>query len=215
MSLTPIALTLLIIAAVFFLALNLFRNLFKAMMITGMIVGLIGILLGYVIVEDVKEFSNAINQEQTTYVLETSEINTGFQAKRLNLSTFTAIDKEEIEIIRKEPKGKIFIINQTILDTTTILNEDIQELDPQNMLMSESKELRAQAFAYLLAKTIEEKGPIEMMMYIRDETIQIEPQTPVVILITSTPRQLFKQAKEFIGDQAQKQFDLVREEVNI
>lgn len=215
--LTPIAIIFIVFAAVFFLALNLFRSLAKAISIAIVIMFILGIFVSYLVLKDAKEFAKVINNNKTTYLLnENGEIKTGFQANRLNISTFIALDEQDIENIRDEPPGKIFIINKEILNLTLQIPElELVGLDIETMLKSNSKDLRTQAFVLILGKSIEEQGPFEMVLHIKDGNITVEPKTPVVYVVTSTPRQLYKQAKGLVVNEASQRLNLVREEVGI
>ncbi len=213
--LSGLAVVLIIIAAVFFLTLNLFRSLYKAVTITIFILFLLIILVGFLVIEDAREFGKIINNNKTTYLLdEGDDIITGFQAHRLNLSTFDDLDEDDIEEIREEPTGKIFIIKKGILSFNTTANQALLGFDIEDMLKSSSSENRARAFALTLAATIEEQGPFDMLLHIRDGNITVEPKTPVVYLTTATPRQLYKQGKEVVVKQVDKQVDLIREKVS-
>lgn len=204
---------LIIIVAVFFLTFNLVRSLTKAIGITIAIMFLLGMIIGYVIINDAKDFSNTIKHNKTTYLLsEEGEIKTGFQANKLNISTFNSLNKKEIKTIREKPPGKIFIINKEIFNTSIKIQE-LEELGTsvEDMLESESEDMRSQVFGLLIINTIKEKGPIEMILHIKEENITIEPKTPVIYVITSTPRQLYKQVKELVVQETVKQIDNMRE----
>ncbi|MCA9477924.1 MAG: hypothetical protein KC535_02140 [Nanoarchaeota archaeon] len=215
--LSPLALTILIIAAVFFLVLNLLRSLAKAISITLVILVLVGFLLGYMVIKDAKEFTQTLNENKTTYLLDEGDaaVRTGFQAVRLNLSTFTPLSPEEIAQIRDQPPGKIFLINKDILNLTVDYPElSAQGLDIGSLLESTTNEFRSQGFVLALGRSIEEQGTFDMVMHIRDGNITIEPKTAVVYVLTSTPRQIYKEAKGFIVGQTTKRLNLLREEVS-
>ena len=215
--LTPIAVTLIIFAAVFFLALNLFRSLTKAISITFIIIVILGILVTYFVIKDAKEFATTINNNKTTYLLEESQgIRTGFQANRMNISTFVYLNEDDIENIREEPPGKIFIINRSVLNESINIPElESTGLDIETMLESNSHELRTQAFILALGKTIEEEGAFGLLIHIKEGNITVEPKTPVVYIVTSTPRQIYKQAKSLVLNEASERLDMVRKEVSI
>lgn len=210
MSLSGTTVLIIIFAAIFFLTLNLVRSLLKALRITLFIMFLLGILVTYYVIEDAKDFADTINEVPTSYLLDDGNIRTGFSAMRLNLSTFTPLSEQDIETIREDPKGKIIIIEKSIL---SIVNDQNLELDVNEMFSSANDEMRAQAFAYSLAASIEEQGTFEMLMHIREGNITIQPKTVVVFVFTSTPRQIYKQARAFVVSEASKQFDLVQERV--
>lgn len=215
--LSGIAIVLLVFAAVFFLTLNLLRSLWKALRITLFIMFILGVFVGYLTIEDAKEFSDTLSENKTTYLLledSDEDIRTGFFAKRLNITTFEAIEEEDIENILEKPPGKVFIINKGILNTS-IVNEQLEPLglDVDDMFESSNAEMRARAFALSLAASIEEQGVFDMVIHIREGNITVQPKTAVVYIATTTPRQLYKQGKGIVVKEVNQRFDLIKEQV--
>lgn len=217
MALSGTLVLIIIIAAVFFLTLNLVRSLFKALRITIFILFLLGVVVSYFVVEDVKDFSSTLNHNVTTYLLDegSEQITTGFQARRLNLSTFTPVNEEEIEDILEEPPGKIIIVQKDILNVS-LTSQKVAPLglDIDDMFKSSSAEMRARAFALTLGTSIDEQGTFDMLMHIREGNITVKPKTPAVYVFTATPRQLYKSAKGLLVREASQSFDLVKEKVS-
>ena len=192
---------IIVLVLLLIIAIKVLRSIVKAVLSVVLLLFVVSIIFGFFIVQDANNFKTTFQEEDSLYVLsENGEIYTGFSARAFDFDTFEDKSVTEIQDVLDDDSyvGKIILISPTALDFTLDENSDSSIED---ILSNDEESLRAAAFKFALFNTISDEGPLFLLNHLRDDSIDILPNSLVVRTITFTPKLFFSSAKEKISSE--------------